>query len=267
MRRRFAILSLCLALCLALAATAFAGPALDRINKTKELRVGMAGDYPPLNALDKKGGMIGLDAELADLLAGSLGVTLKIQTMPFERLLPALKSGQIDLIISGMTITPKRNLDALFVGPYFISGQTVLTTTEFAGKLSQSGDLNKPGVTIAAAKGTTSESTARDLFGKAKIITSKTLGGAIKLMLEGKANAVVTDYALAAVTRFRNPEKNLASLDKPFTYEPLGIAVPAGDPQLANLITNFLGVLKGSGQMAVMEKRWFQSAGWMKDLK
>ena len=96
-------------------------PTLDHIQKKGELVVGTSGDMPPLNMTTKDGEIIGLEADIAKLIADGMGVKLRFEKMPFSKLLEALESGKVDIILSEMTITSKRNLKVAFVGPYFIS--------------------------------------------------------------------------------------------------------------------------------------------------
>ena len=99
-------------------------PVLDRIQQRGELVVGTAGSMPPLNMTTKDGRVIGIEPDLARYMASSMGVKLRIETMHFHELLPALEAGKVDMVLSGMTITGRRNLKAAFVGPYFISGKS-----------------------------------------------------------------------------------------------------------------------------------------------
>lgn len=106
---------------------AAAGPVLDGVLKKGELVVGMTGDQPPVNATTKTGGIIGLDADLARVIAASMNLKVRFAKMPFAELLPALLAGKVDMIISGMTMTTERNLKAAFIGPYHVSGKGILT--------------------------------------------------------------------------------------------------------------------------------------------
>jgi polar amino acid transport system substrate-binding protein len=92
-------------------------PMLDRIVAKKELVVGTAASMPPLNMTMKDGQIAGMEIDLARLISGALDVKLTLKQMPFNDLLPALQAGQVDMILSGMTITPARNLKVAFVGP------------------------------------------------------------------------------------------------------------------------------------------------------
>jgi polar amino acid transport system substrate-binding protein len=84
-------------------------PVLDRILAKQELVVGTAASMPPLNMTMKDGQIIGLEVDLARFLADGLGVKLTLKGIQFNQLIPALEAGQVDMILSGMTITPARN--------------------------------------------------------------------------------------------------------------------------------------------------------------
>jgi polar amino acid transport system substrate-binding protein len=102
-------------------------PVMDRIISRGELRVGVSGDMPPMNLLTQEDKVIGMDVDVATMIAEVMGVKLNLQRIDFRGLLPALESGSIDMIVSNMTMTPDRNLKAAFVGPYFTSGKALLT--------------------------------------------------------------------------------------------------------------------------------------------
>ena len=108
MRKTIFIAALVSLLVLSFVASAPAGDVLDRILKNGELVVGTTGTQPPLNATTKDGKIIGLDADIATLIAGSMGVSVRFETMPFAELLPALHADKVDMILSSMTMTPKR---------------------------------------------------------------------------------------------------------------------------------------------------------------
>lgn len=82
----------------------------------------------------KDGSLKGLDIDLSRLIASSMHVKLRIVEMPFDKLISALEKGKIDMILSCMTITPQRNMRVVYVGPYFISGQSIMTTKDVAAK-------------------------------------------------------------------------------------------------------------------------------------
>jgi polar amino acid transport system substrate-binding protein len=58
----------------------------------------------------------------------------------------------------------------------------------------------------------------------------------------------------------------LTTVNAPFTYEPIGIAMPGGDPLLVNWVENFLSTLNGSGDMKKLAEHWFQDGSWLAEL-
>ena len=63
---------------------------------------------------------------------------------------------------------------------------------------------------------------------------------------------MVADFPYCVVASFRHQDKNLVAVDKPFTYEPLGVALPTNDPLLVNLVENTLLTLEGSGALLLL---------------
>jgi len=90
------------------------------------LRVGMDLNYPPFEMQDHAGEAAGISVELARALAAHLGRPLEIVPMDFSGLIPALKSGNLDLIISSMTATEERRKSILFSEPYAHTGLALL---------------------------------------------------------------------------------------------------------------------------------------------
>jgi polar amino acid transport system substrate-binding protein len=245
--------------------TVYAGPALDKVLKKGELVVGTSGDYPPFSAKAKDGKLIGFDVDLAGVIAASMGVKLNVVQVPFANLLSSLESGKIDMVISAMTMTPPRNLKFAFVGPYFVSGQALLTTRETAFKAVTLNDVNKPDFTLVVPVGTTSETVAKNSLSKAKLIRAKNMDEALAILLSGKAKAILTDGATAAVATFRYQDKGILSTSA-LTFEPIGIAISPNDSQFENFLQNLLGGLKGGGELDMMIGKWFKDSSWVKDL-
>jgi polar amino acid transport system substrate-binding protein len=134
----------------------------------------MSGDMPPLNMTTQEDQIIGLDADLAALIADAMGVKLNLQKMAFASLLPAMEAGSIDMIISNMTMTPDRNTKVAFVGPYFTSGKGLLTKRSALGDAMKMEDLDNINYTFVALKGSTSEAVARKGAPLAKLATVST---------------------------------------------------------------------------------------------
>jgi len=242
-------------------------PVLDRVLARGELRVGMSGDMPPLNMTTKEDKIIGLDADLAALIAEAMGVKLNVQKMAFAGLLPALEAGSIDMIISNMTMTPDRNLKVAFVGPYLTSGKGLLTKRSTLAQALKLEDLNSPQFTFVALKGSTSEAVARKGAPQAKLLTAATENEGIQMVIDGNADGMLADFPICVVAAYRHQGSGLVPVKAPITYEPIGIAVPRGDPQLINWLENFLHSLEKAGYMKDLGQKWFAKPTWIEQLK
>ena len=91
---------------------------LKSVIKNGHIRVGMTGNQPPMNVKSRTGAFIGLEVDLANIMAKALGVRLMMVPKPFPELLAALNNGEIDMVMSNMSITPERTLSVSFIGPY-----------------------------------------------------------------------------------------------------------------------------------------------------
>jgi polar amino acid transport system substrate-binding protein len=240
-------------------------PVLAQIAKTGKIRIGMSGGQPPYNVVSREGKLIGMDVDIAGLLAKSLDVQLDLVQMKFNELLPALESGKIDLVISGMTATLQRNMRAAFVGPYHITGKSILTRSETIAALG-SNDLNREDLRIAALKGSTSEDFVKRVAPNAKVVATDTYDDAIDKLLANKAELFVADASIIMLSIMRWPDAGLTAAQRPLTIEPIGIAVPASDPLLLNLVENYMSALESSGALEKLEEKWFKSGGWLVQL-
>ena len=236
---------------------------LARISESGELRVGMTASQPPFSMKAIDGSVIGYDADLAMVLAESMGVTLKIVETPFSQLLEALEKGEIDIIMSGMTITMERNMKVAFVGPYILSGKSILTrSTEFS-KTEESDELNANTVRLAVLKGSTSETYAKMEMPDAEIALVDNYDEAVNMLIEGKTDIMVADFPICAYQALVHPEKGLITLAEPLTIEPIGVAISPNDPLLLNLVENYMSSLAMIGILDALEIKWFESGEWL----
>lgn len=236
---------------------------LERIAKSGELRVGMSAAQPPYTMKAKDGSIIGYEVDLAEMFAASMDVTLKIEEIPFNELLAALESGKVDMVMSGMTMTMKRNMKVAFAGPYFLTGKSILTKSPSFSDTDESSDLNSETLTLTVLKGSTSEQYVRSEIPEAELILADSYADGIKALEEGRASIMVADYSICAYTALVHPEKGLITIDEPLTIEPLGLAMPANDAHFHNIIQNYLNALSLIGALDLLEKKWFESGEWV----
>jgi polar amino acid transport system substrate-binding protein len=150
------------------------------------------------------------------------------------------------------------------VGPYFISGKSILTKLKTIAVIDGPAQLNSPQTTLAALKDSTSQQYVERSAPKARLIKTDDYDQAIDMILKGKVDALVADYPICVVSVYRYPNQQLTTLTKPLTYEPIGIAVSPNDSQLVNWLGNFLTAMKGTGELERLEHRWLKNASWLK---
>jgi len=242
-------------------------PVLDRIQEKKELVVGTAASMPPLNMTTKDGQVIGMEMDLARLFASGMDVKLTLKPMNFNDLLPALEAGQVDMVLSGMTMTPGRNLKVAFVGPYFASGKSVLAKMVNVGLVDEIAKMNNPDKVLVALKGSTSQMFVERVIPNAKLVLADDYDQAVAMVRNDKAIVMVADYPICMVSVYRYPDAKLGTLEKPISYEPVGVALPAGDPLLVNWVQNFLQTLEKTGQTKMLLEKWFKDTSWVSRLR
>jgi len=259
---RFLPVSLILFLLLVVGASSAAEAAndstLDRIQERGQMILGTSGNMPTMTQAGPSGKVTGFDIDIARFMASSMGVELVTKVMPFGDLLPALEAGKVDVVISNVTITPKRNLRVAFVGPYLVSGKCIVSKNKALAKAEEeSTDLNTPATRLATLKGSTSADFARELFPQATVVTVENYDEAADMLKGDKVSGMLTDYPICMATLKNNPEAGFVSVFSLLTYEPIGIALPANDAQFINWTTNFLDRMDGTDTLKGLGKVWF----------
>ena len=81
--------------------------------------IGFDSDYPPFTYIDSAGNLTGFDIEAARWIADRQGFDAEFVAVPWDRIIPALNAGTIDMIYSGLTVTPEREKDVNFTISYY----------------------------------------------------------------------------------------------------------------------------------------------------
>jgi len=240
---------------------------LPQILSRGALRVGLTGDQPPLNMKSRTGQLEGMEVDLSTALAASMGVRLELVEKPFPDLLPALQKGDVDVVISGVTITPERNTQVAFAGPYFVTGKSILTKQSTLKDVQDAHQLDDPQRTYVTLGGSTSEYFVKTMFPKAKLVTTENYETAVQMVIDNKADAMIGDFLACGIGVWRNPNAGLFAPPTPFTTEAIGIALPADDFLLVNLVQNYLTMLQQSGLLTQLQAKWLTEGSWLNDLR
>lgn len=267
-RLALALLALGLAAC-STGGGASGGPRaarIDQIVARGTLRAGLTADQPPLNMRNRSGELVGMEVDLLRALAASMELELEFVEKPFADLLPALEKGEVDLVASGVTITPERNARVAFAGPYFVTGMSMLARSETMDGIDEPDEIDDPRRTYAALAGSTSELFTKKVMPRARLVATPNYEEAIAMVIDGRADAMVADFLVCELATWRHRDTGLATLDTPLTAEPIGIALPADDPLFVNLVDNYLDTLEHTGILMQLKARWFSDGGWVAEL-
>jgi polar amino acid transport system substrate-binding protein len=240
-------------------------PVTDRILASGEIRVGMSGNQPPFNMKNHEGELIGMDVDLARALARTLGVKATLVTMPFKQLLPALEKGEVDMVLSGVSMTPERNLKVAFAGPYFISGKAALSKSQALAAADDIEDVNKP-ERMAVLAGSTSELFAQRDLPEVELVSVADYDDAVQMVLDDEVRALIADYPVTILALYQHPNAGLASTISTFSFEPIGIALPSDALLLRNVVENYFTLLEGTGTLERLRQVWFNNDAWVREL-
>ena len=203
----------------------------------KHVVIGMELNYPPFEMTDASGNPTGVGVDMARALAAYLHRPLDIQNMPFEGLIPALKTGRIDLIISSMTATDERRKSIDFSDPYLNTGLAILAKK--TGSIQSIADVDKPGMIITVKTGTTTADYARDHFTNATVLPLQQDTACALEVVQGKADAFLYDQMSIYQFAKKNPDTTRGLL-APFQKESWAIGIRKGNEELEKQVNAFL---------------------------
>jgi len=235
---------------------------LERVLESGELRVGVSGNQPPFNVKNRSGELIGLEIDLAKMLAGAFGVEAKFVVKPFGGLLAAMDGGEVDIVMSGMAITAERSVNYEFVGPYMLSGKSILTNERALAAAGRS-DFNRASLKLAALENSTSQRFVERNLPDAQLVKIKDYDSGVQMVISDEVDALVADMPICLLSVMRYPNNRLATLDEPMTVEPIGIAMPTSDARLKSVITSYISAFEGSGLLEQLRGKWLEDGSWI----
>ena len=217
------------------------------------LRVGMDLSYPPFETIGPDGKPTGISVDLAQALGAYLGRSVQIENMPFTGLIPALKSGKIDLIISSMTATPERAKTVAFSEPYLTTGLAALVPA--ASEAPDFTALDQPERTIVVRQGTTGEVFARAKVQSARILSLEKENACVLEVAQGKADAFIYDQ-MSVFQNARRHSGKVRALLAPLQKESWAIALRPDDTELLARVNAFLAKFRQDGGFDELSNRY-----------
>jgi len=218
---------------------------IEKIKNTGKIVVGTSADYPPyefhlLNSKEEE--IVGLDIDIAEVIAEKLGVKLEIKDITFSKLIDTLDSEEVDIVIAGLTPTEKRKKVVDFSEVYYQAIQNMLIRVEDTEKITCIADLR--GKKVGTQKGSIQEDIARNKISGAEFIEKGTINELIIDLKNGDIDAIIVEKPVAESYVLRN--KSLINIECKAEEDVLGsaIAVKKGNSALLNKINEILQDLK-----------------------
>lgn len=221
----------------------------------RQITVGMELAYPPFEMTDEKGQPLGVSVDLARALGRFLGKEVEIQNLPFDGLIPSLKTGKIDLILSSMTATPERAQSLDFSDPYLRTGLCLLVGKTSTAQSME--DLDRPGKTVAVKKGTTGHNYAATRVKSAKVLVLDKEAACVLEVVQGKADGFIYDQMSTFKNWQRHPETTRPLL-KPFQEESWAVGVRQGDAALLRGVNQFFKEFRAKGGFEELGDRYLK---------
>ena len=219
------------------------------------LVVGMELAYPPFEMTDTSGKPSGASVDLARELGKALGKKVVIENTSFDGLIPALKTGKIDLIISSMTATEERAKSIDFSDAYLSTGLCLLVKK--SAPITGIKDLDQPGRTVAVKKGTTGHSFAAKNIKHARLLVLDKEAAAILEVVQGKADAFIYDQ-MSIYQNWQRNQTTTTALLVPFQKESWAVGVRKGNEALKMKVNAFLKDFRAKGGFERLGDRYLK---------
>jgi len=233
---------------------------IEQIKEAGVIKIGLS-LFTPWSMRDKKGELIGFELDVGRKLAADMGVEVEFVPTAWDGIIPALVSGKFDVIISGMSVTPARNLTVNFSDPYAYSGLTILANTAMTAGMSIE-DYNKPEITFAARRGATPATVIAQLFPEANLLLFDEDGAATQEVLNGNAHATMAADPTPSAEARKNPETLSVPFSETFLATGESFAYRKGDPDASNFFNNWISINWKNGYLKERSDYWFKGTVW-----
>jgi len=234
---------------------------LEEIKKRGTMRVGLS-TFVPWAMRDTAGELMGFEIDVAKKMAEDMEVKVEFVPTAWDGIIPALIAGKFDFIISGMSITPKRNLTVNFSIPYAHSGQQLVASKKLAGGFKTVADFNKPEVTLTCRRGVTSCAWIQRNMPKATLRQFDDDAQASQEVLNGNAHGWMASAPRPRFLALDNPDIAFMPFAENLTKGDEAIALRKGEPDTLNWINNWVLFYTSNGWLEERNAAWFQNRDW-----
>ncbi|OIS92886.1 transporter substrate-binding domain-containing protein [Brucella cytisi] len=214
--------------------------------------IGVQMDQFPWGFIDENGKNGGFDIDVANLIAGELGVEVKFERVTGQNRIPLLTNGMVDFLVPSMTITPERAKVIQFVLPYSANDITVWGKKD--AEINSNEDLAK--YTIGVNRGSAFE----PILKKAAPAGTKIKGfdddaTTVQALLSGQVDAILGSLTYGLVIESTgNGDKYVRKYKAADNIQ--AMAVRKGDQAMLDFLNDFVTRHNADGSLDTLYKKW-----------
>lgn len=217
------------------------------------LVIGLDATYPPFEFVDESGKITGVSVAIGDEIGKTLGKRVEYRNMNFDGLIPALQTGQIDLIISSLTANEQRRQSIDFSDPYVKTGLSILAAKN--STIQSAADLRATGRKLAVRIATTGEQWCRAELPQAQLVALDTDAACVLEVTNGTVDAWVYDQVSVMNYHAQHPERTRALL-APLREEVWAVGLKKGREELKAKVNETLARLRSEKAFAKLADQY-----------
>ena len=230
---------------------------LDEILARGTLRACTTGDYKPYSFYRQDGKFEGIDIDMTESLAKSLGVKAEFVKTSWSNLMNDFVS-KCDVGVGGVSTTLDRQKKAFFTVAYQIDGKSPIVRCDDVDKYQTVAQIDQSSTRVIFNPGGTNERFARQFFPHANLTLYPDNVTIFEQILAGKADVMVTDASETLLQQKLNPGLCSVHPDKPFQYGEKAWLVPRGDVVFQQYVDQWLHLARATGEYQSISDKWLK---------
>lgn len=239
------------------AATNAPASRLDAVLARGTLRVCTTGDYRPYTYYRPDGRFEGIDIDLAESLAHSLGVKAAFVKTSWRTLTDDFVA-HCDIAVGGISTTLDRQRRAFFTQPTMKDGKTPIVRCADAARFQRIDQIDQPSTRVIVNPGGTNERFARQYLTHAQLTVYPDNVTIFRQILDGHADVMVTDASETLLQQKLNPGLCSVHPNQPFQFGEKAYMVPRGDVVFQQYVDQWLHLAHETGEFQAVTDTWLK---------
>ncbi len=234
---------------------------LQQVLNGGTIRIGIA-MATPWAMYDREDEFIGYDIDIGKKLAEDMSLEPVFVLYEWDRLIPALELGEIDIVAAGLTVTPERALHVNFSAPYSTGGVTLATNLSSTAEVKSLADLNSPDYTLGVLTGSVSKNLAQRILPRIELQEFDSTAAAGTALVDGEIDAYLEEEPVPTFLSLDNPTKIDVPLSNLLLTTHAAFAVGKGDPDFLAFLNAWIIAREDDTWLPTTYNYWFKSLQW-----